>query len=46
MIAYVMNQLSEVYRDVDGENLVERAVAFIEGIDHLFDTPMISFSKN
>lgn len=45
LIAYVFNQLSEVYRSIEAASLIEHATLLLMGFNDLLDTPMISFNK-
>lgn len=41
-ITYLANQLSEVYRSIEGDNLFKSIVTLIGRLDKLFETPMVS----
>lgn len=45
LIAYVFNQLSELYRGIEGDSLLERLMILINELDHLFESPLISLTK-
>lgn len=44
IIAYVFNQLSELYRGIDEEKLIVRLIRVSEQAGQLLDTPWISFN--
>lgn len=44
LIAYVFNQLSEVYRFVEGDKLIIKGINLISEMSNLFKTPMISLN--
>lgn len=43
LIGYVFNQLSELYRSIEAERLINRIVILVSDLNNLFETPMISF---
>jgi type IV secretion system protein VirD4 len=45
LIAYVFNQLSEVYRSIEAASLIEHVTSLLMGFNNLLETPMISFNK-
>ena len=44
VIFYVVNQLSEVYRLIEADSILERASILLANLENMFDTPFISFN--